>query len=243
MTWSLGAGACSPHLPACLQPPKAKGRRFSPALPIGAPSRIRTYGPRIRSPILYPAELWAPAKSSSRAERVGFEPTIQVVPVYWFSKPAPSASRPSLQSLWRPCLSCCLPSRSRLRAPDAAARKRDLIVFAPAPVKRVVEPSRAKPTEEEGFEPSGHLSASGGFQDRCLQPLGHSSNQQDQGDRPYLAPRFLLGVAVNRSLGAFLDVRHVDRTAPKSHRSTAHSHVPSATGQGEQGSPSRGQSY
>src|SRR3990172_1365531 len=39
--------------------------------------------------------------SNKMAERVGFEPTIQVVPVYWFSKPAPSASRPPFQNLFR----------------------------------------------------------------------------------------------------------------------------------------------
>src|SRR5919198_2607502 len=32
------------------------------------------------------------------AEREGFEPSIQVVPVYWFSKPAPSASRPPFRN-------------------------------------------------------------------------------------------------------------------------------------------------
>src|SRR3990172_9597788 len=36
------------------------------------------------------------------AEREGFEPSIQVVPVYWFSKPAPSASRPPFQNLSLP---------------------------------------------------------------------------------------------------------------------------------------------
>jgi hypothetical protein len=83
-------------------PTKKKPRRHSPAgLTFGAPRRIRTSGPRIRSPILYPAELWAHSDSLQcfRAEREGFEPSIQVVPVYWFSKPAPSAARPSLQRI------------------------------------------------------------------------------------------------------------------------------------------------
>src|SRR4051794_32148523 len=35
------------------------------------------------------------------AEREGFEPSIQLWTVYWFSKPAPSASRPPLQIVSR----------------------------------------------------------------------------------------------------------------------------------------------
>src|SRR5262249_19521681 len=58
----------------------------------GGPSRIRTCGLRIRSPTLYPTELWALVKQL--AEREGFEPSIQLWAVYWVSKPAPSASRP-----------------------------------------------------------------------------------------------------------------------------------------------------
>src|SRR5712691_183887 len=52
----------------------------------GGPSRIRTCGLRIRSPTLYPTELWA---LTALAEREGFEPSIQLWAVYWFSKPAP----------------------------------------------------------------------------------------------------------------------------------------------------------
>src|SRR5207245_5318311 len=53
----------------------------------------RTCGLRIRSPTLYPTERRAPQQL---AEREGFEPSIQLWDVYWFSKPAPSASRPPL---------------------------------------------------------------------------------------------------------------------------------------------------
>src|SRR5258706_16354531 len=60
----------------------------------GGPSRIRTCGLRIRSPALYPSELWVLIQRL--AEREGFEPSIQLWAVYWFSKPAPSASRPPL---------------------------------------------------------------------------------------------------------------------------------------------------
>ena len=59
----------------------------------GGPCRIRTCGLRIRSPTLYPTELRA---LDWLAEREGFEPSIQLWAVYWFSKPAPSASRPPL---------------------------------------------------------------------------------------------------------------------------------------------------
>src|SRR6266851_9826702 len=62
----------------------------------GGPCRIRTCGLRIRSPTLYPTELRA---LNWLAEREGFEPSIQLWTVYWFSKPAPSASRPPLLKL------------------------------------------------------------------------------------------------------------------------------------------------
>src|SRR5436305_15152224 len=63
----------------------------------GGPCRIRTCGLRIRSPTLYPTELRGPSRAV--AEREGFEPSIQLWAVYWFSKPAPSASRPPLPKL------------------------------------------------------------------------------------------------------------------------------------------------
>src|SRR5438067_13399697 len=66
----------------------------------GGPCRIRTCGLRIRSPTLYPTELRA--LSRAVAEREGFEPSIQLWTVYWFSKPAPSASRPPLPASVQP---------------------------------------------------------------------------------------------------------------------------------------------
>src|SRR5437660_256115 len=67
----------------------------------GGPCRIRTCGLRIRSPTLYPTELRAHLAARAVAEREGFEPSIQLWTVYWFSKPAPSASRPPLQTSTR----------------------------------------------------------------------------------------------------------------------------------------------
>src|SRR5262245_1221039 len=64
----------------------------------GAPWRIRTSGLRIRSQTLYPAELrehFFPTLLQFVAEREGFEPSIPFR-VCRFSKPVPSASRPSL---------------------------------------------------------------------------------------------------------------------------------------------------
>src|SRR5467141_2213721 len=66
----------------------------------GGPCRIRTCGLRIRSPTLYPTELRA--RRLTVAEREGFEPSIQLWTVYWFSKPAPSASRPPLPASVQP---------------------------------------------------------------------------------------------------------------------------------------------
>src|SRR5947209_20628371 len=68
--------------------------KIRPPLADGGPCRIRTCGLRIRSPTLYPTELRA--LRPTVAEREGFEPSIQLWAVYWFSKPAPSASRPPL---------------------------------------------------------------------------------------------------------------------------------------------------
>src|SRR5205085_1506466 len=89
----------------------------------GGPSRIRTCGLRIRSPTLYPSELWA--LTTMMAEREGFEPSIQLWAVYWFSKPAPSASRPPLHF---PDLACD-------PAGGSAAGKRRLLDHAPLRVK------------------------------------------------------------------------------------------------------------
>ncbi len=58
----------------------------------GAPERIRTSDPQIRSLVLYPTELRAHCRL---AEREGFEPSVGF-PLRRFSKPVPSATRPSL---------------------------------------------------------------------------------------------------------------------------------------------------
>src|SRR5512138_652860 len=42
-----------------LQPPNEKGLRSSQALKFGAPGRIRTHDPLVRSQVLYPTELRA----------------------------------------------------------------------------------------------------------------------------------------------------------------------------------------
>src|SRR5688572_12685032 len=78
------------------------------------------------------------------AERAGFEPAIQF-PVYWFSKPAPSAPRPPLPT---------------------STGSVSLFGFQLWHL-----------AEEEGFEPP--VLAHNGFQDRRLQPLGHSSKTSE----------------------------------------------------------------
>ena len=66
----------------------------------GAPGRIRTHDPLVRSQVLYPTELRAHCFSCRHdrlAETVGFEPTMQVLPAYSLSRGAPSASRSRLR--------------------------------------------------------------------------------------------------------------------------------------------------
>src|SRR3954464_4415535 len=53
-----------------------------------------------------------PSVAGGVAEREGFEPSIQLWAVYWFSKPAPSASRPPL------------PTSDQMLQPAASARRR-----------------------------------------------------------------------------------------------------------------------
>ena len=85
----------------------------APVLTCG-PYWIRTSGLRIRSPTLYPTELRAQRFSALPTTRLAARPTggkggIRTLdtghPVYWFSKPAPSASRPPFLILSTPsCL-------------------------------------------------------------------------------------------------------------------------------------------
>ena len=60
----------------------------------GAPGAIRTPDPLVRSQILYPTEL----QVRSLAEKEGFEPSIQVLPVCTLSRGVPSTTRPFLRS-------------------------------------------------------------------------------------------------------------------------------------------------
>jgi hypothetical protein len=60
----------------------------------GAPGRIRTSDPLVRSQILYPTEL----RAHILAEREGFEPSMGFLP-YSLSRGAPSTTRPSLRSM------------------------------------------------------------------------------------------------------------------------------------------------
>ena len=60
---------------------------------LGAPGAIRTPDPLVRSQILYPTEL----RVRILAEKEGFEPSIQVLPVCTLSRGVPSTTRPLLQ--------------------------------------------------------------------------------------------------------------------------------------------------
>jgi hypothetical protein len=65
----------------------------------GAPRRIRTYDPRIRSPMLYPAELGVPAGRPSTSPAHGGQPAEDPYHIHW----APKARRPPIPSLgWGP---------------------------------------------------------------------------------------------------------------------------------------------
>ena len=83
----------------------------------GAPGRIRTPDPLVRSQVLYPTELPAPKErmrimltkksqvkqfvalfhSIEMAEKEGFEPSMELLTPYSLSRGAPSASRPFLR--------------------------------------------------------------------------------------------------------------------------------------------------
>ena|SRR5687767_7867805 len=83
-----------------------------PVLLDGAPGRIRTSDPQVRSLVLYPAELRAQNRSGimpvvpaprqrneelELAETEGFEPSMELLTPYSLSRGAPSASRASLR--------------------------------------------------------------------------------------------------------------------------------------------------
>jgi hypothetical protein len=95
----------------------------------------------------------SPGKAlAEMAEREGFEPSEQVFPTRRFSKPVPSA-----YSATSPCFVTAPCTPLACTANDISSRLFGCQSLA----------------EEEGFEPP-ELSL-GGFQDRCLRPLGHSS--------------------------------------------------------------------
>src|SRR5207245_9834851 len=112
----------------------------------------RTCGLRIRSPTLYPTERRAPQQL---AEREGFEPSIQLWTVYWFSKPAPSASRPPLPI-----------SRKSVRsASRRAPRKRSVLDRAPLCVKENGAARRAPaPAAHAGHPTVAHLDRAAAFE-------------------------------------------------------------------------------
>ena len=80
----------------------------------GGSERGRTSNPRFRRPVLYPLSYGSSFIATRRgrltavafeAEREGFEPSVQENPIRRFSKPVPSATRPSLpNSMPAPCL-------------------------------------------------------------------------------------------------------------------------------------------
>ena len=164
-----------------------------------APRRIRTSDPRLRRPMLYPAELLVQCQHSlfaSRiaagsaytkprcaltrhflylAERAGFEPAVPLLAVHSLSKRAPSASRSPLllrQNLLQTMNTLPIPAFPHSVDQNAVGHKRkESDCFALRCALRL-----SVPAEEEGFEPPA-LSRCG-FQDRCLRPLGHSSKRR-----------------------------------------------------------------
>ena len=150
-----------------------------PRLTCSGSERGRTSNPRFRRPVLYPLSYGSSIihrtqttnpndkrrgrkRSGQGAEREGFEPSVQVNPIRRFSKPVPSATRPSLPGNLR----SIPPNGSRM---PSELHLRDTIRLS------------SQPAEEEGFEPPEL--ALGGFQDRCLRPLGHSSRRSQRQGR------------------------------------------------------------
>ena len=103
--------------PAVLRRQKSKKPTRRLAFLGGAPGRIRTSDPQVRSLVLYPTELRAQKRnyavstrhpsitaccnrmSSQVAETEGFEPSMELLTPYSLSRGAPSASRASLRVL------------------------------------------------------------------------------------------------------------------------------------------------
>ena len=130
-------GSSSSGAPPKKKPPQL---RWLVSLSIGAPGRIRTSDPQVRSLVLYPAELRARNRVAQYAERAfgcqaflsekqlaeteGFEPSIELLTLYSLSRGAPSASRARSRV-------CCLisaaatspPNRTQILAKNAQKTK------------------------------------------------------------------------------------------------------------------------
>jgi hypothetical protein len=141
------------------------------------------------------------AQHDQPAEREGFEPSVQLNAIRRFSKPVPSATRPSLQMAAPAC--------------QKHTGERDLRdALHPNHLRDTIQLSA--PAEEEGFEPPEL--ALGGFQDRCLRPLGHSSRRSQRQEAQYRDHHSLVkydlresgGVSILASLPA-----HDVRTKPR----------------------------
>ena len=138
----------SPHAPPRARPANPlsrttrtqKSQRRIAGFPVcsGAPGRIRTSDPQVRSLVLYPTELRAQKRnyagstnpssiaavqhrmSSQLAETEGFEPSMELLTPYSLSRGAPSASRASLRRLFKRARRIQAASRSGNAYPDQA---------------------------------------------------------------------------------------------------------------------------
>src|ERR1700753_3799805 len=79
---------------------------------VGGSERGRTSNPRFRRPVLYPLS-YGSSLLSNDAEREGFEPSVQENPIRRFSKPVPSATRPSLQMAVPACQTRTTPNEKQ----------------------------------------------------------------------------------------------------------------------------------
>ncbi len=143
------------------------------------------------------------------AERVGFEPTVPRMGVRFLSKEVPSTTRPSLperkrgrhmldmskvvpriaenaDSVEEPCLR---------RAPifftqNISPIKGFSCIGASTSRRPVALPSERRENGGGGIRTHERRKDAAGFQDRCLQPLGHSSStSRGEPGRPEISPR------------------------------------------------------
>lgn len=118
-------------------------------------------------------------RARALAETEGFEPSIELLTLYTLSRRAPSATRPCLHKELTNCRGVRAPARGSGRPPRLLFTTFGALRRTALPRRTMSRFSREPSTEEEGFEPP--RLASGGFQDRCLQPLGHSSTKRRKG--------------------------------------------------------------